>query len=78
MAEKRIAPTIRAPETTQGTRVGTRGLLTLPEVEEAAFSLQPGGISEVIRRPMGCRIVQVAKREWDRPTAAWCIPAAEG
>lgn len=40
-----------------------RGYLTQPEVEEAAFALQPGEVSDVIQSAIGYHIVQVISRE---------------
>ncbi|MEW6504484.1 MAG: peptidylprolyl isomerase [Chloroflexota bacterium] len=44
-----------------------RGFLTVPEVEEAAFRLQPGEYSEVIESGFGYHIVQVEQRDESHP-----------
>ena len=44
-----------------------RGYLTQPEVETAAFQLQPGEISPVIKTAIGYHIIQVIARDPARP-----------
>jgi parvulin-like peptidyl-prolyl isomerase len=46
-----------------------RGVLTVVEVETAAFSLQPGQTSAVIQSRLGYHIVQTIEREEARPLA---------
>jgi parvulin-like peptidyl-prolyl isomerase len=46
-----------------------RGYLTQPPVEEAAFALQPGEISAVVKSEIGYHIIQVIRREAARPLA---------
>lgn len=56
-----------------------RGVLTVPEVEEAAFALQPGETSGIIQSSLGFHIVQTIEREPDRPlspAAAQALRAA--
>jgi hypothetical protein len=44
-----------------------RGVLTVREVEDAAFALQPGETSAVIASPLGFHIVQVLEHDPARP-----------
>jgi parvulin-like peptidyl-prolyl isomerase len=50
-----------------------RGTLVVPEVEEAAFALSVGQISQAISSTMGYHIVQVVERVQDKPLTeeAW-------
>ncbi len=50
-----------------------RGVLTVPEVEAAAFALQPGETSDVIHSALGYHLVHVLERDPARPLS----PAAE-
>jgi peptidyl-prolyl cis-trans isomerase C len=43
-----------------------RGYLLQPEVEEAAFGLQPGEVSQIIKSSIGYHIIQVISREPQR------------
>ncbi len=47
-----------------------RNTLTQPDVEAAAFALQPGEISPVIKTSFGYHIVQVIEREMDHKLSA--------
>ncbi|MEP7359584.1 MAG: peptidylprolyl isomerase [Anaerolineales bacterium] len=56
-----------------------RGLLTVPEVEDAAFALQPGETSGVVHSSLGYHIVRVIERDPARPlspAAAQAVRAA--
>jgi peptidyl-prolyl cis-trans isomerase C len=44
-----------------------RGYLLLPEVEAAAFALQPGQLSAVIESAIGYHILEIIDRQADRP-----------
>jgi peptidyl-prolyl cis-trans isomerase C len=44
-----------------------RGYLTVPELEDFIFALEPGEISSIIQTPLGFHIVQVIEREEDHP-----------
>lgn len=46
-----------------------RGILTVPEVEETAFALQPGQFSEVVPSLLGYHIVQIVERDPARPVS---------
>lgn len=46
-----------------------RNYLTTPELEQAAFSLQPGEYSQVIETSLGYHILQVIERDLQRPLA---------
>ncbi len=49
-----------------------RGYLLQPEVEEAAFSLQPGEVSQVIKSAIGFHLVQVIEKDPARPVDPGC------
>jgi len=44
-----------------------RGFLLVPEIEEAAFALQPGETSEIISTTYGYHILEVIERDEQRP-----------
>ncbi len=43
-----------------------RDTLTMPEIETAAFALEPGGVSDVVATPLGYAIVRVEERDPQR------------
>jgi parvulin-like peptidyl-prolyl isomerase len=47
----------------------SRGLLA-PEVEEAAFALEPGQISDVVHSQFGYHVIHLLEKEADRPLSA--------
>ena len=50
-----------------------RGVLWAPEVEEAAFALEPGQYSDIVATDRGFYIVFVEDRAEDRPYAPWAL-----
>jgi peptidyl-prolyl cis-trans isomerase C len=47
-----------------------RGYLTQPDIEKAAFALQPGQVSEVIKTNYGFHIIKVVEKEAERALTA--------
>jgi parvulin-like peptidyl-prolyl isomerase len=63
-------------------RLGTlgwfpRGYLLQPEVEDAAFALQPGEHSQVIQSELGYHIIEVIDRDPDRPLTPQALLALQ-
>lgn len=63
-------------------RLGTlgwfpRGYLLQPEVEEAAFALQPGEHSQVIHSELGYHIIEVIDRDPNRPLSPQALLALQ-
>lgn len=54
-----------------------RGELFYPELEEAAFALQPGQITPIIETPVGYHILQVLERQVDRPLSPQALLKAQ-
>jgi parvulin-like peptidyl-prolyl isomerase len=44
-----------------------RGFLYDPELEQAAFALEPGQFSPIIHTPLGYHLLKVTARQPDRP-----------
>jgi parvulin-like peptidyl-prolyl isomerase len=63
-------------------RLGTlgwfpRGYLLQPEVEEAAFALQPGEHSQVVQSALGFHLIEVIAREQNRPLSPQALMALQ-
>lgn len=70
-AQVALARSIDPESRPRGGDVGfyPRGIVA-PEVEDVAFALPVGGISEPFKTPLGYEILQVAERSPDRPVPA--------
>lgn len=63
-------------------RLGTlgwfpRGYLLQPEVEEAAFALQPGEYSQVVQSELGYHLIEVMARDPNRPLSPQALLALQ-
>jgi parvulin-like peptidyl-prolyl isomerase len=63
-------------------RLGTlgwfpRGYLLQPEVEEAAFALQPGQYSQVVQSALGYHLIEVLARDANRPLSPQALLALQ-
>lgn len=63
-------------------RLGTlgwfpRGYLLQPEVEEAAFALQPGEHSQVVQSALGFHLIELIAREQNRPLSPQALLALQ-
>jgi parvulin-like peptidyl-prolyl isomerase len=54
-----------------------RGFLYVPEVEAAAFSLQPGEVSEIVTSDLGYHLIFVVERQSDRPLEPMALLALQ-
>ena len=65
----KFATLVQQYDPTTGGELGwfPRGYLTQPEVEAAAFSLQPGQFSQVIKTSFGFHIIEVIERDDKHP-----------